>query len=73
MVWSLKRYIVTVLLAGLEVGEDTEVVGIEQRFRLRGVSGMMRGFWSRIRLQDVSRSIGRSLPCFSQCVSRSIY
>ena len=29
----------TVLLAELEAGEDTEVVGTEQRFRLRGVSG----------------------------------
>ena len=29
----------TVLLAELVVGEDTEVVGTERRFRLRGMSG----------------------------------
>ena len=39
MVWSLRRCIVPVLLAELVVGEDTEVVVIEQRFRLQGVSG----------------------------------
>ena len=53
------------LLAELVFEEDTEVVGTERHFRLQGVLGNdALGFSSRIRLQDVSRNIGWSLPYF---------